>query len=112
MLLAFSTVTYRIIIYNRVMQHARNWWKRTPTTVRKPFVFILGFAIVGVGIVLLPLPGPGWVIIFAGFALLATEFAFAERVRDKLISILKKLVSYGRPSWRQFAAAFKRWLRS
>lgn len=33
-----------------------------------------------VGIVLLPLPGPGWVIIFAGLGLLATEYEWAQRL--------------------------------
>ncbi|WP_181806805.1 TIGR02611 family protein [Streptomyces shenzhenensis] len=43
-------------------------------------VFAVGLAIVGVGIVLLPLPGPGWVIIFAGMAVWATEFVWAQLV--------------------------------
>ncbi|MFE5818600.1 TIGR02611 family protein [Streptomyces sp. NPDC056479] len=43
-------------------------------------VFIIGLAIVGAGIVLLPLPGPGWVIIFAGMAVWATEFVWAQLV--------------------------------
>ncbi|MFD3457854.1 TIGR02611 family protein [Streptomyces sp. NPDC058691] len=43
-------------------------------------VFVLGLAIVGGGIVLLPLPGPGWVIIFAGMAVWATEFVWAQLV--------------------------------
>jgi uncharacterized protein (TIGR02611 family) len=43
---------------------------------------VLGAAIVVTGIVLLPLPGPGWLIIFAGLALLATEFAWAGRLLD------------------------------
>jgi uncharacterized protein (TIGR02611 family) len=51
-------------------------------------VAVLGFAIMIAGIVLIPLPGPGWLIVFAGLALLATEFAWAERLldygRDKL----------------------------
>lgn len=36
-----------------------------------------GFALVGVGIALLPLPGPGWVIIIVGLSLL--PFRWAER---------------------------------
>jgi uncharacterized protein (TIGR02611 family) len=32
------------------------------------------------GIVLIPLPGPGWLIVFAGLAVLATEFVWAERL--------------------------------
>lgn len=45
-------------------------------------VGVLGAAIIATGIVLLPLPGPGWLIIFAGLALLATEFAWADRLLD------------------------------
>ncbi|TXS45915.1 TIGR02611 family protein [Streptomyces sp. uw30] len=43
-------------------------------------VFIIGLAIVGAGIVLLPLPGPGWVVIFGGMAVWATEFVWAQLV--------------------------------
>ncbi|MER5788400.1 TIGR02611 family protein [Streptomyces sp. NPDC001980] len=43
-------------------------------------VFAIGLAVVAVGIVLLPLPGPGWVIIFAGMAIWATEFVWAQLV--------------------------------
>jgi uncharacterized protein (TIGR02611 family) len=43
-------------------------------------VTVLGLAIIALGIVLLPLPGPGWVIIFAGLGLLATEYAWAARL--------------------------------
>ncbi|WP_046726631.1 TIGR02611 family protein [Streptomyces humi] len=43
-------------------------------------VFAVGLAVVGVGIVLLPLPGPGWVVIFAGMAIWATEFVWAQLV--------------------------------
>jgi uncharacterized protein (TIGR02611 family) len=37
-------------------------------------------SVILVGIVLLPLPGPGWVIIFAGLGLLAVEFVWARRL--------------------------------
>ncbi len=43
-------------------------------------VFLVGLAIVGTGVVLLPLPGPGWVVIFAGMAVWATEFVWAQLV--------------------------------
>jgi hypothetical protein len=36
-----------------------------------------GFLLIGIGIVLLPLPGPGWVVIILGLSLL--PFAWAER---------------------------------
>lgn len=43
-------------------------------------VSVLGLAIIVVGIILLPLPGPGWLIIFAGLGVLATEFSWAARL--------------------------------
>ena len=43
---------------------------------------VLGTAIVVGGVVLIPLPGPGWLIVFAGLALLSTEFAWAQRLLD------------------------------
>jgi uncharacterized protein (TIGR02611 family) len=29
---------------------------------------------------LVPLPGPGWLIVFAGLAILATEYVWAQRL--------------------------------
>jgi uncharacterized protein (TIGR02611 family) len=43
-------------------------------------VALIGLGIVALGIILLPAPGPGWVIIFAGLGVLATEFEAARRV--------------------------------
>ncbi|WP_285566004.1 TIGR02611 family protein [Streptomyces sp. RTGN2] len=43
-------------------------------------VFIVGLAVVGAGIVMLPLPGPGWLVIFGGMAIWATEFVWAQLV--------------------------------
>jgi uncharacterized protein (TIGR02611 family) len=43
-------------------------------------VFVVGLAVVAAGVVMLPLPGPGWVVIFAGMALWATEFVWAQLV--------------------------------
>ncbi|WP_328297680.1 TIGR02611 family protein [Streptomyces sp. NBC_00435] len=41
-------------------------------------VFVVGLAVIGAGIAMLVLPGPGWVAIFAGLAIWATEFAWAH----------------------------------
>ncbi|AYN42294.1 TIGR02611 family protein [Streptomyces dangxiongensis] len=43
-------------------------------------VFVIGLAVVAAGIVMLPLPGPGWVVIFGGMAIWATEFVWAQLV--------------------------------
>jgi uncharacterized protein (TIGR02611 family) len=45
---------------------------------------ILGALVVLVGIVMIPYPGPGWLVVFAGFAILATEFEFAARTLEWL----------------------------
>jgi len=39
-----------------------------------------GGLVLAAGIVMIPYPGPGWLVVFAGLAILATEFSWAERV--------------------------------
>jgi len=46
---------------------------------KKILIGIAGAAVALIGIVLVPYPGPGWLIVFAGLAILATEFSFAAR---------------------------------
>jgi uncharacterized protein (TIGR02611 family) len=43
-------------------------------------VGLIGVAVIVLGIVALPAPGPGWAIIFLGLGILATEFERAHRV--------------------------------
>jgi uncharacterized protein (TIGR02611 family) len=43
-------------------------------------IFVVGLAVIAGGVVLLPLPGPGWVIIFGGMAIWGTEFVWAQKV--------------------------------
>jgi uncharacterized protein (TIGR02611 family) len=43
-------------------------------------VAVVGLAILGVGILAIPYPGPGWAIVFVGLAILATEFDWARRL--------------------------------
>jgi uncharacterized protein (TIGR02611 family) len=43
-------------------------------------VTIAGFALLIAGAAMLVLPGPGWVAIFAGLAILATEYIWARRL--------------------------------
>ena len=41
---------------------------------------VIGCAVLLLGLVLVPLPGPGWLVVFVGLGVLATEFAWAERL--------------------------------
>ncbi|QJY47782.1 TIGR02611 family protein [Pseudonocardia broussonetiae] len=43
-------------------------------------VGVVGTIVLLLGIVAIPYPGPGWLIVFAGLAILASEFAWAKRV--------------------------------
>ena len=43
-------------------------------------VAVVGLVILGVGILAIPYPGPGWAIVFVGLAILATEFDWARRL--------------------------------
>ncbi len=47
--------------------------------VKKPAITIIGGILVMVGIILLVTPGPGLIVIAAGVAVWATEYAWAER---------------------------------
>jgi len=61
------------------------WRDRLRDRRRAEFVYrivvgVLGLAILGVGILAIPYPGPGWAIVFVGLAILATEFDWARRL--------------------------------
>lgn len=43
-------------------------------------VALVGSLVVVLGVVLIPLPGPGWLIVFVGLSILASEFPWAERL--------------------------------
>ena len=43
-------------------------------------IAVVGLSVLGVGIIAIPYPGPGWAIVFLGLAILATEFDWARRL--------------------------------
>ena len=61
--------------------------------IKKFSVLLIGITVVIFGLVLILLPGPGLLVIFAGRALLATEFAFARSILGKLKKPVDKLRS-------------------
>ena len=53
-----------------------------------------------VGLVLVPFPGPGWVVVLVGLAVLASEFTWAERLQHFVRRQLQAWVAWlGRQSW-------------
>ena len=50
---------------------------------RRTAVFVAGWAVVAAGVAMLVLPGPGLLVVIAGLSILAVEFAWARRLRDR-----------------------------
>lgn len=67
--------------------HSPAAWLRTiARSARRVFVLVLGVAILLAGLAMLALPGPGVLVILVGLFVLASEFAWAERVLDRTTS--------------------------
>ncbi len=76
-------------VWKRVHHHgtrARTAARRRRSTdlTWRAVVFVSGVSLVLGGIVLLPLPGPGWLVIFLGLGVLATEFAWAAHLLERI----------------------------
>lgn len=72
-----------------VLEEAENRWlrwrRRIAANTSLNLVYRIGVGVVGsvvlaAGIVAIPYPGPGWLIVFAGLGILASEFAWAYRL--------------------------------
>lgn len=66
----------------RMLRGIRRGIERRPVLRRsyRVLVAVLGGVIAVGGLLLVPLPGPGWLIVFLGLAILGTEFAWAKRL--------------------------------
>ena len=49
---------------------------------KKTLIALVGGIVLVAGLIMVPYPGPGWLVVFAGLAILSTEFAFAKKVLD------------------------------
>ncbi|SDR06091.1 TIGR02611 family protein [Thermostaphylospora chromogena] len=52
---------------------------RTGAMTLKVVVGVIGTVMVVGGLIMVPFPGPGWLVVFAGLAVLATEFRWAQK---------------------------------
>ena len=66
----------------RMLRRARTAISRYPRLegAYRLGVGVLGGVLTAIGVVLVPLPGPGWLVVFLGLAVLGTEFRWAARV--------------------------------
>lgn len=58
--------------------------------VKRLIVAVVGFTVLLIGIAMIILPGPAFIIIPIGLAILATEFIWARKLLKKVKSKLKK----------------------
>jgi hypothetical protein len=75
----------------KAMERMKHHWKRVPSNIRRPIVFIIGSLFIIAAGLTGWLPGPGGIPLFLiGVAILATEFERAERFRDWIIGYIHR----------------------
>lgn len=50
-----------------------------PPRTRRLVVTLAGSIVLSAGVIMIPYPGPGWLVVFMGLAILAEEFPWARR---------------------------------
>jgi hypothetical protein len=79
------------------MDRIKHHWKGLPDAIRRPLVFIVGALFILAAAATGWLPGPGGIPLFlVGIAILATEFVWAERLRDKVLAVLEPALRWFR----------------
>lgn len=54
------------------------------TACRKVMIALIGGSVLLIGVIMIVTPGPAIIVIPVGLAILATEFAWARRYKEKL----------------------------
>lgn len=87
----------------RVLRSVRAWVARHPRldVAYRAAVGVFGGVLTVGGLLLVPLPGPGWLVVFLGLAVLGTEFHWARRVAQWLKRQLDRFWTW----WRARRAA-------
>ena len=85
-------------------------WRRriranaTTRHVYRAVVFVVGLVFVVGGLALVPLPGPGWLIVILGIAIWASEFEPAARLLDFVKAKVR--------GWEAWVKAQPRWVQA
>ena len=89
---------------SRRVKSARSWVHARPggALIWRGGVALAGLVAIIVGIVLLAAPGPGWLVIFLGLGIWATEFAWAK----SLLRFARRTVA----AWTAWLGRQPRWL--
>jgi uncharacterized protein (TIGR02611 family) len=88
----------------------QNWAMGVGTSIKSTFerlgVEILGWALIPIGIILMPLPGPGMLIVVAGVGLLSRRHVWARRMLDPLRRRAVEAAKYGVATWPRIVVSF------
>ena len=58
--------------------------------VKRLIVAVIGFSVLAIGIAMIVLPGPAFIVIPLGLFILATEFVWAKKLLKKIKDKLKR----------------------
>ncbi len=73
---------------------------RVGRVILKIVITVFGTSLILLGLFLVPLPGPGWLIVLGGFAVLALEYRWARRIMRFLKGYLDRWTAWvKRQSW-------------
>ena len=93
-----------LVRLRRGVKGARSWVYERPggSQAWRVGVALVGLVVIILGIVFLVVPGPGWLVIFAGLGIWATEFAWA----GSLLGFVRRTVD----AWTAWLKRQPRWL--
>lgn len=82
----------------RMLRRMRAWVSKHPRLdiAYRATVGVIGGGLAILGLLLVPLPGPGWLVVFLGLAVLGTEFRWAKRIAGWLKRVLDRFWAWWR----------------
>lgn len=69
---------------------------KTVSFIRKIVFAAIGFPVLIIGLILIPLPGPGILVSFLGLFILSFEFDWAKKYADKMKVIIHNILEKAR----------------
>ncbi len=73
-------------VFERVVEGVKSSYMliKTVQQAKRYLRIVFGFTLLGIGIVMIATPGPGWLTILLALGVLAAEFVWARRLLERL----------------------------
>jgi len=75
----------------RWWRHFHGLYRHLPSKLRKVLVTLVGGSLVALGAAMIVLPGPAFLVIPAGLAVLSLEYAWAHRLVDRARRLARRM---------------------